>query len=85
MENIENLVGKQVSFGVMAGTKAINGRGKIISINISPDMSTSSALGIRGENVTVPSQPGQGKVIGVTTVNAGGKRRKTLKKRKSKY
>jgi len=88
MNNLETLIGKSVSFGVMAGSSAKQGTGVIKGITIEPSKYTQMTFGLvgdrAGDNIIVPSQPGQGKVIGVN-VTAGGKRRKTIKKRKSKY
>jgi hypothetical protein len=88
MQNVETLIGKQVSFGVLYGTKMVEGSGKITSISISPLPSTKASLGLVGdraaENIIIPSNPGQGTVLGVKVIG-GKKNTKTLKKRKSKY
>lgn len=87
MENVETLIGKQVSFGVISGTKLVPGEGTIATITIKPSMATSAKLGFvadrAGETVTVPSKPGQGKILGLKVV--GGRKRKTMKHKRSKH
>jgi hypothetical protein len=84
--NLESIVGKKVSFGMLVGSKLTNATGVVKTIQIEPDNASRSALGLKysTENVVVPSQPGQGKVLGLKVVS-GGKRRKTLRKGKSKH
>lgn len=88
MQNVETLIGKQVSFGVLYGTKMVEGTGKIVSIKIDPLPSSKERLGLVGDKATegiiIPSQPGQGTVLGVKIIG-GRKSRKTLKKQKSKH
>lgn len=82
--NLENLIGKTVTFKIGSTV----GSGTIKAITINPSMSTRSSLGLvadqASKNVIVPSQPEQGNVVNVN-VTSGGKRRKTMKKRKSTY
>jgi hypothetical protein len=85
MQNLETLVGKEVSFGVLIGTQLTPGQGTLVGMTIRPNGSTAARLGLiadrAGENVVVPSQPGQGKVIGIKPVSGG--KRKTMKKKRS--
>jgi hypothetical protein len=82
--NLENLIGKTVTFKV----GSTPGSGTIRGITITPSMDTKARLGFVADqaanNVIVPVSSDHGKVVDVN-VTGGGKRRKTMKKRKSKY